>query len=498
MTSSKHESFSARHRWSGWVNLVCGTIAVLLLAIVLNYFSHRHYTRAWWADSRDRELSPRTQQLLGQITNEVKVIIFYDREETVYPMVQNMLQQYVHRNHNLKLSSVDPMKQPKDAARIIKTYDLNNQQQNVVIFSAHNQHKIVHHAELTQTEHRKQAPKVTKDSSNEPSPEERVDFERTAFLGERMFTSALQAVSAPDHPVVYWVTGHGENSIISNAGNGYVKFGHLLGEMNMRVRELELKKYNAVPNDCRLLILAGPQTELGQRERRRIHQYLTSGGRMLITLHQEPSDLNHLLYRWGIKIGDVTVEDPMNQLGDGSLSLHNYKSHQVVQTLNREKLPVRLLRPRPIKPLPENQTAAEGLEVSQLILTGPNAVAYRNLGLRHKEEDKGTFCLAAAVEKDTLKGVQSDHHARLVVIGDSSFLYNQMIDRDGNRELAWHSVNWLLARSNLMQGIGPQPIHTYRFEFRSNEFWKMAGWLVGIMPAVTLILGLIIWLRRHT
>ena len=95
MTSSKHESFSARHRWSGWVNLGCGTIAVFLLAIMLNYFSHRHYTRAWWADSRDRELSPRTQQLLGQITNEVKVIIFYDREETVYPMVQNMLQQYV-------------------------------------------------------------------------------------------------------------------------------------------------------------------------------------------------------------------------------------------------------------------------------------------------------------------------------------------------------------------------------------------------------------------
>ena len=125
MTPSSHDSFSARHRWSGWVNLVFATTAVFLLAIVLNYFSHRHYTRAWWAGSRDRELSPRTQQLLDQITNEVKVIIFYDRGETVYPMVQNMLQQYVHRNHNLKLSSVDPMKQPKDAARIFGELDIN-------------------------------------------------------------------------------------------------------------------------------------------------------------------------------------------------------------------------------------------------------------------------------------------------------------------------------------------------------------------------------------
>ncbi len=66
------------------------------------------------------------------------------------------------------------------------------------------------------------------------------------------------------------------------------------------------------------------------------------------------------------------------------------------------------------------------------------------------------------------------------------------------RELDWHSVKWLLARPRMMQGIGPRPIHTYRFEFRSNEFWKMAGLLVGVMPAGTLFLGLMIWLRRRT
>ena len=78
----------------------------------------------------------------------------------------------------------------------------------------------------------------------------------------------------------------------------------------------------------------------------------------------------------------------------------------------------------------------------------------------------------------------------MVVIGDSLFLSNQMIDKEGNRELAWHTVNWLLDRSHLLQTIGPQPIQTYRFEFKANEFRNLAVILVGLMPLSTLTLGI--------
>ena len=106
--------------------------------------------------------------------------------------------------------------------------------------------------------------------------------------------------------------------------------------------------------------------------------------------------------------------------------------------------------------------------------------------------------MAAAVERDTLEGVNTDHLARMVVIGDSLFLSNQMIDKEGNRELAWHTVNWLLDRSHLLQTIGPQPIQTYRFEFKANEFRNLAVILVGLMPLSTLTLGILVWLRRRT
>lgn len=493
MSEPEANSYSTSQRWGGWVNLACAIAAVLVLAAVLNYLSHRHHTRADWAGTGDRSLSPRTLQALSQVTNDVEVILFYDQAESIYPMVEKMLREYVHQNRRLKLTSINPLTQPKDAERIQQVYRLTPQQRNLVIFAANNQHKIVHQSQLTQTK------QTLQPNGNPQNPEGQLVFERTAFWGERMFTSALQAVNTLHHPVVYWVTGHGEPPIISTASDGYARFGQLLGEMNLKVSQLNLKNIPAIPENCPLLILAGPRTGLTPKERRMIDQYLNSGGRLLLTLHRDSGDdLNHLLYRWGLVVGDLAVDDPAQRLSDGTLSLNDFETHPVVQPLDRGELPVRLLQPRPIKPLPEYQAAAQGLKVSPLILTSDQAAAYRNPGVRQVKEAEGTFCLAAAVEKDPIEGVQTDQHARLIVIGDSDFLDNQLLARDGNRELAWHAVNWLLDRPQQLQGIGPRAIHTYRFEFQSNEFWKMAGLIVGVMPAGTLLFGLIVWLRRRT
>jgi len=492
-TEANRESYSTSQRWGGWGNLACAIAAVLILAAVLNYLSHRHHTRTDWAGTGDRSLSPRTLQALAAVTNDVEVILFYDQAESIYPMVEKMLREYIHQNRHLKLTTVNPLTQPKDAERIQQTYRLTPQQRNLVIFAANNQHKLVHQSQLTQTQ------QTLQPNGDPRNPEGQLVFERTAFWGERMFTSALQAVNTLHHPIVYWITGHGEPPIISTASDGYARFGQLLGEMNVKVAELNLKNIPAIPDDSHLLILAGPRTSLAPKEQRMIHQYLTSGGRMLITLHQDSSaDLNHLLYRWGLEVGDLAIDDPGKRLGDGTLSLDTFEPHPVSQPLDRAGLAVRLLQPNPIKPLPEYQTAAAGLKVNPLLLTTRQAVAYRNPGVRQVKEAEGQFCLAAAIEKDPIKGVQSDQHARLVVIGDSDFLDNQMLHRDGNRELAWHAANWLLDRPQQLQGIGPRAIHTYRFEFQSNEFWKMAGLIIGVIPAGTLLFGFIVWLRRRT
>tara|TARA_B100001123_G_scaffold162711_1_gene187561 strand:- start:385 stop:1842 length:1458 start_codon:yes stop_codon:yes gene_type:complete len=485
MNSNQQAGFSLSHRWSGWINLCFSVISVLILAIAFNCFSYRHYQRASWADNLQHKLSARTEQLLTDMTNEVDIIVFYDRTESTYRMVDELLQKYKHINKNLTINSIDPLQHPKLARKIQAKFRLSEEQNNVVIFSANKRHKIISQGQLSRVNLK--------------------TMERSDFLGERLFTSALLAVSSNEQPTVYCLTGHGEHSITNLNSSGYGEFGQLLGEMNTRVRDLSLQQQTTVPGDCRLLIIPGPKTELNLEEQRSLNQYLVKGGRLLVLLnHRSNGGIKSLLRYWGLSIGDNTVLDPDNTLGDGSITLRNYVYHPVVQALQKESLPVRLLLPRTVSTLPESDPLAAKQKMQPLIQTGPKGNAYRNF-LNNETDSKpvleagpGSLPVAAVVERDTLAELKTDDLARIIVIGDSLFLSNQMIDKEGNRELAWHSVNWLLDRSNLLKTIGPQPIKTYRFEFKANEFSRLAVILIGIMPVGTLAIGILVWLRRRT
>jgi|TARA_B100001971_G_scaffold22871_1_gene17830 ABC-type uncharacterized transport system involved in gliding motility auxiliary subunit len=504
MNANSQTGFSRRLRWSGWINITLAALSVLILGCVANYIAHRHFNRTSWAHNLDRELSTHTVELLRDVTNEVGITIFYDKSEPTYRMVEELLTQYVHENANLTLTTVDPEIQSVKARELLGKYRLTPQQRNVVIFDANNKSRVVTDGQLSE-----RTPRLITDEELAELPENQrsgMVFERTAFLGERQFTSAIQAVSTKDQPIVYCVKGHGEHSITNRNSNGYSEFGKMLGEMNTLVYDLELNRVPGIPFNCDLLILAGPVTELNAKEKRMVEQYLSSqGGRMLILInHRSHGDLQNLLVRWGVNLGDNTVLDPDNTLGDGSLTIRQYWSHPVVQALQREDLPVRLLLPRTVSGIPEEeQLAAAGLEVTPLVITSPNGKAIRNFINRTQgaqpvvEIENAALSLAVAVEKDTLADVQTDHLARIMVVGDSFFMSNRMIDLDGNRDLAWHSVNWLLDRSHLMRGIGPKPITTYRFEFRQSEFRKMASLIAGIMPTATILFGLMVWLRRR-
>ncbi len=67
---------------------------------------------------------------------------------------------------------------------------------------------------------------------------------------------------------------------------------------------------------------------------------------------------------------------------------------------------------------------------------------------------------------------------------------------EGNEEMSWHLVNWLLDRSHLL-AIGPRPIKVYQFSMTRKNRRDLAGWLLGIVPGGIMGLGLMVWLRRR-
>jgi len=86
---------------------------------------------------------------------------------------------------------------------------------------------------------------------------------------------------------------------------------------------------------------------------------------------------------------------------------------------------------------------------------------------------------------------------RMVVVGDSLFLGNQMIESARNRDFAGHAVNWLLERTHLMHGLGPRPVAEFRLALSRTQLQTVQALLLAAQPGAVLLLGAAVWLRRR-
>ena len=127
-----------------------------------------------------------------------------------------------------------------------------------------------------------------------------------------MFTSMLLAVTNPKPLKAYFLQGDGEPSLSDSSETGYLKFAAILGENYIATVPLQLSGDNAVPDDCNLLIIAGPTTALSEPELQKIDQYLAQGGRLFVLFNyfsiKRPTGLEPILAHWGVNVGDDVVQ----------------------------------------------------------------------------------------------------------------------------------------------------------------------------------------------
>jgi hypothetical protein len=103
-----------------------------------------------------------------------------------------------------------------------------------------------------------------------------------------------------------------------------------------------------------------------------------------------------------------------------------------------------------------------------------------------------------AVEQNAVKGVANvNGNMRMIVTGDSLFLDNQIIEAGKNRDFASYTVNWLLDRPLLLNGIGPAPVTEFRLLMTPAQLRNVRWLLLAALPGVVLVLGGLVWLRRR-
>ena len=86
---------------------------------------------------------------------------------------------------------------------------------------------------------------------------------------------------------------------------------------------------------------------------------------------------------------------------------------------------------------------------------------------------------------------------RLVVLGDSNFASDQLLQASqANVVLLIDTLNWLAERESLL-GIPPKKPERVRLSLTGGQMAWLYGLALLILPGLSVILGVVVWLRRR-
>ena len=500
-SSSTPPSFSNGRRWTIGLNVLVSIGTAFALVLMANYLAARHAHRLQWTSENPNQLTPLTLRLLQGLTNQIHIVVFFDKQNVLYSSVSALLKEYQLACPRLHVQYVDYVRNPGTAQLIKDRYKTafpgDEFTKNLVLFDCNGARKIVYEKELSGLDY-------------VGILEGKKEIKRTKFNGELLFTSAVVNVTEAKRPKAYFLEGHREMNPQNDDTTGCSKLMLLLQQQNIQTGVLQLGSRD-VPADCNLLLIAGPQTAFEPAELEKIDRYLDQGGRLLVLLNNiGRSGLETVLKDWGLRIGDDMVcETQANPKVAGGMSAElkivvtNYPSpgHPITRPLLRSQLV--LYSPRSISQQPAAKPDADGARVAELAASNENGLALLidRDGRPYQDplrERRGAIPVIAAVEKGSVQGISTDRGAtRIVVAGDSLFLSNGLIDYLANSDFAGLAINWLLDRTQLMGGIAPRQVKEYRLVMTHRQILAVRWLLLGGLPGTVLLLGTLVWWRRR-
>ena len=482
----QQESFSRGRAWAIAFHVVLSSIAFLALVVMGNYLAHRHNQRLYLSKGSAQKLSPLTLRVLANLTNDVKAIVFFDRREALFGSVSTLIKEYQTHSTHIDVEFVD-YRMPGRAVVIRNQYKLQTEgDTSRVIFDSGGQVRTILSTELSEY-------------GVNPNKE----ITRTGFRGEQLFTTAILNITETKSVSAYFMQGHGEQTLGTD-DQAFSRFGKLLQNNNVIIRTATpLIGTNTIPEDCGLLIIAGPTTTYETEELVKMDQYLSRGGRLLVLMNiaarLAPLGLEQLLYKWNVQVGFDLVRDPEQSQANNQnvLITSHYGSHPIVRSLLRSSLSI--IAPRSISLRATQQPAADAPKITELFFTSPSGFALvASEGNRGDVHRQGAIPLAVAGERGAIQGVKTARGAtRFVVVGDALFLSNMLFGHSANSDFASLALNWLLNRDTLLHEIGPSPVSEYEIVLTEKQMSQIRWLFLGAIPGVVMIFGFFVWLRRR-
>ncbi len=426
---------------------------------------------------RINTLSTETKTLLEDIDYTIEIKAFYPRGTE--QRIRSIFDKYQAINKNLNVEYIDPIKNPL----IAEQYDVSLPQ--TIIFES-----------------------PGKQTSLNPPP-------RGRRHEERDITIAIYRLFTDETRTAYFTTGHGELNLENTKQDGINTIRDRLIEQNYIVTPINILEEGEVPEDCSVLIVAGPRVPFTDIEKEVVEDFLVDKHGNLFLLHVPgiETNLEDILYDYGVEFGNDYVYETSSRLttdqfGPTAPLCVAQDSSDVTGSLPYKNVIMPYVRSVNIGFLEEH------IKVTKLLKTGDGSWGETDITsakrartnqrpTRDDNEKKGPLTVAMLSERefplpDSLlaQGVPLPK-ARMAFYGSASCIMNSfVISFPANLNFFLNTVNWITRNEKIIE-ITPNIRGFTPIELRQSQR-KLLRWLtLFILPFTILAIGFVIWFRRR-
>ena len=457
-------------------------VLVIAIAVLVNMIAARlpeEVRHLDISDNRIYEISDTSRELLKNLDQDVTFTVFAEKSSTD-DRIKTFLEKYTSLTGRIKLEWVDPVLHPSELTE-------NGVDSDTILVTGKETGKTttIAFSDIL----------VTGSTA------------ATEFDGDGQLTSAVNFVTTDDQKKVYVTTGHGESAFSGSVSD-------LLKKNNMTEEELNLLMAGEIPEDCDLLFLYSPVTDLSEEEVSLLKDYIAHGGKVYITLSSESSDatpnLDGLLKAYGMTRADGYIAD-MSRNYQGNYyyifpeisaydGLTDGLSSNMVLLINAHGMTITDPEADTISVSSFLDTSEQGYAVTEENQTegtySLGAVATQTLSAEDTEEEADAEDSDATDAEDDAEDEELEE-GRLTVLAADSLINAQVTDSFTTLENLDLFMNTISSNFDDMQNVA---IEAKSLEITYNTMQHAGLISVGLilgLPLVILVFGFVRWWKRR-
>ncbi len=449
----------------------------LVIVIVVNLIVGQLPTSVTQLDisgNRLYEVSSTTTDLLDSLDKDVELILIGE-EGRVDERVVKFTEKYASLSSHLSYSYIDPVAYPS----VLETYETSS---NTIVVRCEEtgRQTIVYGSGFEGYS----GAMITYDPNAYMSSQV---LQEVNFDGEGQLTAAVNYVTSDITKHVYTLTGHSEAEFPTSLGALIEKAG-----LTYVAEPVNLLMDGALPEDCDLLIINVPATDLSADELEMLTDYLAGGGDLLMVMDAAGlPNFNTLMETYGLVMQEGFLGDSSryysayaSAYGHFCIAPELSAASDITSDITADAL---LLYPRGMVQV---DPARESITVTPFLTTSENGYLFVD---ENTTSDEGTYIIGAAATEETDGGT-----AHFTVISSASLISESVTSfwsSMSNLDIFMNAVTANFDGEVANTSIPAKSLSVEYVYVTNPSLW--GGLFVLVLPLAALIGGLVYWLRRR-